>query len=480
MKKFVVLNKTAEDKYALLTGDQAFLDQGPEGTFFSDNTQKFGGTRQVISQEAFKAPTKLVKSGEMAPVDMEGQFVVEINGVAVPFIFNAEDLPDYFNDGDGNTTGLVFELSEEEWLAGDWATIAQAFGTTGNILRAQTTDAGWGIKEIGKDDLNPGEYEYINNLALAKVTIPKFPIGNIFSSKTGKVVWLASSKLDGQFATANTLYNVVDDTPIGLDFTVNKAERVVFFGANEDMVGVMDDSKVVRIGKNVSGFFTQTDGYTPDLDWVSGLSVTPDGKALVVLANTPLQNTRQIALDVLAVDANGLLENNRAPYVVSGDLVGYESPFGGGAFDMDPIYASDTKVIIPLDGQLLACVIDHTAKTVTTSFLPLSNLSNVTLLRKTSEGVVELFCMGANFTYTVQRYNADTEVLTQLKASTPIGADLLSGYGGTVQLEEGILLLNTYASGAPGEGVFYTPKVAVFDVSNNITFAKINDPAPQA
>lgn len=472
MKNLVVLNKTDTPKYALLTGDQAFLDQGPEGTFFSDNTQKFGGTRQVISQEAFKAPTKLVKSGEMTPVDMEGQFVVEINGVAVPFIFNAEDLPDYFNDGEGNTTGLVFELvGDGEWIAGDWFMTSQVMGSTDAFVRPVTNANGWGIKLVAKDDTVLNQYKYANIPAIDKVTLGKVPFSLSFSSRTGNYIWLASGTDDNDRAY-NTLYNLDSDFPVNITQGFNVVNRVNFFGADEDKMAVIDDWSQVIILKTTGNTATRTDGFSPDEGFVGGVTVTPDYNAVMVLTNKPLNNTRAITLSVLPIDENGVFTDNRTSYAVTGDLVGYESGFGGAEFDNDPIFITSTDVLLPFDGKLLLCKIDHVAKSVETIFLPpLQANANPTYLRDVSPGVAEILLIDNNFNYSVQRISASTITVTEVKGLTPLGTKVLSGFGGIGYLEDNRLLLNTYDDSGNFE-----PKVAIFDGANNVTFATITPP----
>lgn len=473
MKNLVVLNKTDTPKYALLTGDQAFLDQGPEGTFFSDNTQKFGGTRQVISQEAYKAPTKLVKSGEMEPVEMVGQFVIEVDGVIVPYIFNAEDLPDFFSEEADR--GLIFELAGGgPWVVGDWFLTSQVVGSTEAFVRPITTANGWGIKPVVKDLDVPNQYIYGNNPTLDKVTLGKVPFSLSFSSRLGSYIWLASGTDDNDRAY-NTLYNLESDFPVTISQGFNVVNRVVFFGGDEDKMAVIDDWSQVVILKTTGNTATRTDGFSPDEGFVGGVTVTPDYNAVMVLTNKPLNNTRAITLSVLPIDENGVFTDNRTPYAVTGDLVGYESGFGGAEFDNDPIFITSTDVLLPFDGKLLLCKIDHVAKSVETIFLPpLQANANPTYLRNVSPGVAEILLIDNNFNYSVQRISASTITVTEVKGLTPLGTKVLSGFGGIGYLEDNRLLLNTYDDSGNFE-----PKVAIFDGANNVTFATITPPPVQ-
>lgn len=77
---------------------------GPDGAVDTSNPRQTSiciAPDVVVAKEASVSKTK---AGEF-----EGEFVVEVNGVIVPYIFTEDQLPEYFNEANTHGTGIVFE-----------------------------------------------------------------------------------------------------------------------------------------------------------------------------------------------------------------------------------------------------------------------------------------------------------------------------------------------------------------------------------
>lgn len=91
-----------------ILGENALvINEGPDGAFTGDDNQ-FNiclSPRIVLDSDS----TQVSKTGEMTLI---GSFVIELNGTIIPLIFEANELPVYFNNA--SATKIVFEQTQPD------------------------------------------------------------------------------------------------------------------------------------------------------------------------------------------------------------------------------------------------------------------------------------------------------------------------------------------------------------------------------
>lgn len=473
MKNLVVLNKTDTPKYALLTGVQAFTDQGPEGTFFSDKTQKFGGTRQVISQEAFKAPTKLVKSGEMAPVDMEGQFVVEINGVVVPFIFKAEDLGDYFNEGDGNTTGLIFESADAgPWVAGQLANLSSPIKEN-TLAQAITTPDGWGLSLVVPVEGTDG---YARQMSPKPLTLPKVGLRSTYGNFDGMFVAMVSETSEpGAGASQMKILNLQNGNMVIVGEADGEVIRDVKF--TEKFVLITTDKALFYSKIEPDGSTILNHSFMPNKGYASYNDIVANNKLLltVVSAVGADGNSRDVSLRAVKLGVNGEVESPISAYGIGGYLANFNTGFGGGVVSNKIIEVTEDAFLLPLDNELILCKVDHGNKTIITSKLATTGTTAVKM-RDVTFGVIDVLTLSTPDKYTVSRIDVGPGTSTVVKPMSDLGFMAFTDVDSLIHMENSKIAFNGYAPGVDG-GVLH---IANFDSNNVLTnFAEIAPLPPQ-
>lgn len=105
MSKIFIQNPTGENVAVRITGGEgsSLNNHGPEGAVVTEN----GYLAMCLSPEVI-LPEPLVNTTQA--VNLEGKFVVKIDGEFVPYLFSAEDLKTYFDANNTNGTNVQFEV----------------------------------------------------------------------------------------------------------------------------------------------------------------------------------------------------------------------------------------------------------------------------------------------------------------------------------------------------------------------------------
>lgn len=473
MKNFLVLNKTAEPKYALLTGDKAFTDQGPDGSFFNDETQQTGGTRQVISHAPYKEPTKVMKADDMSEMELEGQFLVEIDGVVVPHIFNADDLGLYFTEERG--LAIVFEGGSEPWIPGMFSDRVTARHVNGEILEGVSTETGWGVNLLARTG---NTYAKIAAPFDGALTLPKGGFENLVASPDGRFI-LMSERVDPMIREGAetdlgdlSIYDSNSGMFVGLvgaDITIHEA---VFFGNARKFLAVRDDKTIHICELSLDGtVFNKVTTIQQENGYISGFNVDKYGTQLHLAYAELINDIRHVKLRSFTLGEDGGILDEMT---VTGPLLDHSTGgFGGGSVNGDWIDVSGT-FLINVDNLIFTVKVDPDAKTAETDQLPIvGNVSNIALIRRPTLSGADFFVMDNDFNYKVYGFDAGTSILQELKAATSLGFRVSMGRGATSTVADNVLVHSAYdpdpAPGTPSSFV----RITEFDASNNITILNV-------
>lgn len=103
MKKFIFLNRHPEDSsLELVGGDEGYKNLGPVGGMTirgSELAIPLVPEPTILSASPYKTDT----------IALTGEYMVEVDGKVIPWIFKPEDLSKFFDGKNPDANGLVFQ-----------------------------------------------------------------------------------------------------------------------------------------------------------------------------------------------------------------------------------------------------------------------------------------------------------------------------------------------------------------------------------